>query len=228
MHNWYNWLLFLVFAASFIYTLSRLRVYFCLSYHRKDKDDRLDLRTTILGGLIAYEMHIPVMQVTNRQGIPWVETEVETGWGERETHAAAEQAYAGWNFIYYFKRPEEISRLFASMRQYAEKYHAFMDKLSPSLRCEVLRWRTIVATDDAAVTGVVTGLLWVLMAIWLTQLCRRLRFIYPPVVTVEADFQSRQWGTDFCCIFSVTVGNIINAVIVLLHNGAKQRRKQGI
>lgn len=224
MHNWYNWLLLFMSVSSIGYGLARMRVYFRVSYRRWGNDDYWDIRTTALAGVLNYHLQVPVVAVTKRQGVPWVETELETGRGETETHAVGEQRYAWDKLNYYWQHPEKLSRLAADVRRYGAQYQAFMDEMAQTLRCESFCWHTRVACDDAAATGVLTGLVRAGQEVWLVALRRRLRFVRPPVVTVDADFCGCHWGIDFNCIFSATLGNIINAGIVLLRHHPQQRR----
>lgn len=224
MHDWYNWLLLLTSVSSFWYFLARRRIYFRLSYRRTGTDDYWDICTTALGGVINYHLKIPAVAVTNRQGVPWVEAELETRRSETETHAVDEQRYVWERLGYYWQHPEKLSRLVTDIQRYGAKYQAFMDELAHTLRCESFYWRTRVACDDAATTGIFAGLLRAGQEVWLAALRRRLHFARPPVVAVDADFCSCQWCIDFSCIFSVTLGNIINAGIVLLRYHPQQRR----
>ena len=218
MHNWYNWLLLLTSVSAAWYFFARVRVYFRLSYRRTGADDCWDICTTALGGLINYHLQVPVVAVTKRHGMPWVETELETGQGETETHAGEEQRYAGEKLTDYWQHPEKLTRLVTDLKRYGAKYQAFMAEVAHTLRCESFRWCTRVASDDAAVTGVLAGALRAGQEAWLAALHRHLRFVRPPVVAVDADFCGCQCRTDFSCIFSVTLGNIINAGIALLRH----------
>jgi len=82
------------------------------------------------------------------------------------------------------------------------------------LQWEKLQWETIFGTDDPAVTGFATGLIWQAKYTILGLLAPRLHYHRAhPLIKVQPDFVTPQLNIYFESIFSLRVGNIM---VVLL------------
>ena len=84
-----------------------------------------------------------------------------------------------------------------------------------------LSWVTRVGAGDAALTGMVCGLLWAFKGTAFGVLAERMTFARRPVVRVLPDFQAVAFRTTFRCIVEARLGDIIRTGAGML------RRKRG-
>lgn len=67
----------LLATAIFTVALSRLKIYIRLSYRRNNADDTLRAEVYLARKLASYAIDLPVVSITGRNGLPWLETEIE-------------------------------------------------------------------------------------------------------------------------------------------------------
>lgn len=76
---------------------------------------------------------------------------------------------------------------------------------------EELHWVTRVGAGDAALTGMLCGLLWGAKGVVFGLLAERMAFTARPHVMVQPDFESVAFRTTFRCILRVRLRDIIRA-----------------
>lgn len=195
-----------------------LPLHFRLFYRRHGTNDHFVIDTTALGKLIRYRLKIPVSELTRSgKGFPWVETEIESRGGDKETDAGHEQEKS-WLWLSYTLQnhadvKEKINRLLVLVDDYSD----FMRWITNRIRFENFYWVTRIGLDDAAATAIAAGGCWaakscIAAALWRRHCCPRVR----PFIQVIPEYNQEVFHTDFECIFSVRLGHIIGAGIRLL------------
>jgi hypothetical protein len=92
-----------------------------------------------------------------------------------------------------------------------------MNELFLSIQCNKFDCKTVYGSDDAALTSIISGGLWALKSIMVNKLKNRIHLVNKPLINVTPLFNQQKFELDFTCIFSIRLGNVINATIKLLN-----------
>jgi hypothetical protein len=200
-----------------IFLLLRVKFYIGLNYQRQGANDSLTVTIYCWRKLLFYQMKIPVIAITD-QGRLWVETNIVTDQGEIGSNTEAE-IKAAWHWIEQtIRKPRLLLFLLRKLRNYIHFSRRLTRQLLTEVCCEKFYWHTQFGTSDAAVTGVMSGLLWSMKALVLSRLTRRIHFVAKPSIRVCPDFQDTGFTMEFKCIFSLRLGNVMNACFFVEKN----------
>lgn len=182
------------------YLLWHLKIYIEIQYTRNTDNDKFILEVYTLRKLIIYRLKIPVIEFTSEN--LWLKTKLETDKGAAKTHIKKEKRS--------FKKSIRI------VKHYQKIYYRFMDRLFIAIKCEKLIWKTIYGSEDAALASVITGGIWGLKSIIVNSLHHRICVVNKPLIQAIPQYNQQKFGMDFTCIFSIRLGNVINAAIKML------------
>jgi len=222
-----DWLIVILAGCTLAFVTTKVSVYIGLRYLRKGSDDFLAVNVFLPGNITLYSMKVPVIELTARKGLTWLEAEITANHGENETHSRREQRFVKNSFWIYLTQPRRLRKLLNSMRYYTRLYRRFMHKVIASICCERLYWKTTYGSEDAAITAIMTGVLWSIKAMIITFLKRRCNVTTKPVIEVIPVFDQAKVEVDFQCIFSIKLGNVIYASKSIYHSKAKEVARNG-
>ncbi|CQR48135.1 hypothetical protein BN1058_02483 [Paraliobacillus sp. PM-2] len=74
---------------------------------------------------------------------------------------------------------------------------------------EIIQWDTTIGMEDAASTGIFTGLLWSIKGSLLAILDQSFHLKEVPVIQVHSDFEKLTFQSTYECIFSLRLGQAI-------------------
>ncbi|MDR3593049.1 MAG: DUF2953 domain-containing protein [Negativicutes bacterium] len=222
-----NWLAVVLATVVVVYTLSRVKIFIRVVYHRKAADDFVRLEVYLLSRLLAYHTTIPLVKLTENHGLPWLETGLKSGRRGVKTSSGREQRFAAKTVDIYLHQPVKWRDMMREVNFIYRLYRRFAGQIKKAMLCEKFTWRTGCGFDDAALTGLATGLLWALKSQLLLFLKRRLNFAVRPVIAVRPVYTAAVVEVEFECIFTIRVGNVINAAWGLLHFPVKGVKGSG-
>lgn len=217
-----DWLMVAVVGAGMLYLLGRLNIYLQLTVFRSDGDDFVGIRVYVLRGILLYSMKVSIIELVSQSAVPWLESKIETSHGKTQTHSRREQRFVKRLLKLGVEHPRKIQQFFRNLWYKQQRYCRFMHKIIQSVCCEKFYWRTTFGFEDAAATAMTTGVLWSSKALVLTFLQKRTRFTADAVMKVQPVFGQNKLELDFQCIFSIRLGNLINAVTSAIYD-----KKQG-
>lgn len=197
--------------------LGRLKVYISLNYSRKGKDDLVRVDVYLLRRFVMYRLEIPVLKLAEQSKLPWFESELDVEEGKAKTYSDREQRFVKNTIDIYLNHPAKWRELLKSFRYYTRLYRKFMSRVLKDVTCEQLCWRTKLGVDDAAITSMIVGLLWAFKNSAVVLLRRRIKFIARPVLQVVPLFSHVGFETEVQCIFTIRLGNVINATLSLVN-----------
>ncbi len=206
-------------SAVVIMSLLLLHVtfYIGLDYQRQGADDSLIITIYCWRNLLFYQMKIPVIAISD-QGRLWVETNIATDQGEIGSNPDSE-IQALWHCLeQLIHKPSLFVSLLSKLHKYVYYSRRLTRLLLTAVCCEKFYWHMRFGTADAAVTGVMSGLLWSTTTLILCNLTKHIRFVTKPIIQVCPDFQTEGVITEFKCIFSLRLGNVINAFFFIEKN----------
>ena len=215
-----NWLIFSVIGTLLWYGLSRLTMYIELEYQRTAKDDNLVIKLYLLKGLVFYQLKMPIMEVVYEKKEIWLESKL-TAEKSAKTHTKEEMRTFKRLVLIYLKHPRKLQRLIRLVKHFMRNYIQIMDKITSSLCCEKFYLKTQLGFKDAEITGLSIGYLWFLKNLLLVRLSHKFCFKKQPVIKIVPSFKQAVVAVNFHCIFSIRVGNVINASLYfILHKEA--------
>jgi hypothetical protein len=212
-----TWVALWLAAAVVGYAVSRIRIYITLRYRRVSTDDSVAVDVALLNNIIHYHIDIPVVRIAERYGLPWLESKLETGQGEVETKSRREQVFIKNTWDIYRFHPRKWRTLLRTLRYYTRLYKKFTGHILARMTCEKLFWRTRLGTEDAALTSLASGALWAFKSQVYVYLKRRVKFAVAPAFQVSPIFNAAAFDVEFECIFSIRLGNVINAMLSLVN-----------
>jgi hypothetical protein len=136
----------------------------------------------------------------------WPETAIKTNGEVEKNHPEREKRFLQ-NTV---KDPVKLKKVIRAFQYYTWLYYEILDHILLSLRCRYFYWRTVIGCEDAALTGQITGLVWFIKELYLTRLRRKDALSKELKWEVLPAFGQNYLSVNFECIFTITLGNVIN------------------
>lgn len=216
-------------ASTFLFlALSRVRFYIRFTYRRKAGDDQLRVEVYSPGRVVAYVLEVPVIRLAERGDLPWLESTLRTPRGKASTRAGAERRFVRTTWHIYRHHPRHWRYLVDQIRYFRRMYMRLAGRLLAAMTCEKLIWRTGFGAADAALTGVSAGAVWAAKGQVHKYMKRRLAAVARPVFAVTPLYGRTALEVELECIFSIRVGNVINALASTIQLTGKGANKQWV
>ena len=209
------WLIIILANIVIICLLSYSKIYIALQYQRDGSNDYIAVHVYLFRRLLAYSMQVPMIEIGDITNSFWLKSKIKVGKSQDETHSKREQRFITKTAKFYILHPGRLKRIIRLVRYYIRLYCRVMNKIIHSLQCEQLQWKTMYGSEDAALTGIGTGLLWTVKSLMITRLKKHVIVTKKPIINVKPIFGQNSFKVDFQCIFSIRFGNVINAVRIL-------------
>ncbi|WP_378955533.1 DUF2953 domain-containing protein [Pelosinus sp. sgz500959] len=206
------WLLIILSEIIVTSLLLYTKIYLSLKCKRDGSNDYIEIEVYIMKGLLIYRMQVPIIEIIGKEKSLWVESEIRAGEKQDKTHTKREQRFIKEKFKFYLTHPKKLRRIVKKLRYYIRLYDQMMKNIIKALHCERLYWKTSYGSEDAALTGIMSGMLWTIKALLLTNLEKQVVFRAKPVIHVHPIFGHNHFEVDFQCIFSIRLGNVITAM----------------
>lgn len=198
--------------ALIISILFYSKIYIELIYRRKDSNDDLWVKVSMFHKLLNYDMQIPIIEIKNMQRAVWLKSKIKTQHSQQQTKEKREQRFIRKTLHYYLAHPGRLQYVLRLFRYCARLYLRIIGNITIALHCENFNWQTKYGAKDAALTGIVTGILWTIKSLILSRVQRKAVFESKPHIHVTPDFEEDDLKVDFQCIFSIRLGNVITTI----------------
>jgi len=210
-----TWLIIILANIVISFLLFYSKIYIKLKYKRDGSNDYIAVDVYIFRKLLAYSMQVPMIAIGDIKNPFWLTSKIETGQSQDATHIKREQRFVKKTMKFYMLHPRRLRRVVRLVHYYTRLYCKVMENFIHSLHCEELHWKTVYGSEDAALTGIGTGMLWSVKSLLITRLKKHVIVTQKPIITVSPTFGHNRFKVDFQCIFSIRLGNVINAVRIL-------------
>lgn len=194
-----------------------------IAYHRRNADDKIIFEMS-LWKLPKYTINTRLVDLYNTEASSNIKVKGKTSLGFMTRMLVTTLAvfpkrvgdFVDGHFVN-FKIPYDLKlikeKLVKTYRQYRRYLPAFKYLLSRT-KCLKFHWRTSLGLADAAVTGWVTGSLWVVKPLLLGKVFSLVTPVRRPVMMVRPEFSGKHLTIDFDCIFEVRIGYIMVTRII--------------
>ncbi|MBU2701008.1 hypothetical protein Ga0466249_002119 [Sporomusaceae bacterium BoRhaA] len=214
-------ILFLAFLGLFVSVViaaSCTTFYIAFDYHWQDANDKLTVTIYSKGKLFFYQRTLSVIQWVQKE---WLKREASMKKADSRQFIKVERKSSR----HFFRRLIRHPRLgLAGLRKTHRLFYYYrhvVQSFMTAFCCEKFYWKTQFSTSDAAMTGIASGLLWSVKACLLSQLMKNVRFAVCPAIQVSPTFRQPEFKTEFQCIFSFKLGNVMNAFLFIVKNVKK-------
>ena len=209
----YKFLLGIAVSFAITYLFMKIKVYIDIDYRRKLADDRLTVKIGVGPRQSLYVITVPVLELEQDHGAAWPAVELAAPQGEARTNVEREKLFLRNLVKIIFWHPDRWRKIKKAIKFYRRIYNRFVDRLLAKTSCEYFYWQTTLGHEDAAVTGLGVGLAWQLKTAVIWSMQQRLQFIVRPELNVKPVFDSNRLEVTLRCIFSIRLGNVINAAM---------------
>jgi hypothetical protein len=185
-----------------------------IDVNRDNEDDKITIGLKTLYGLLKLKTEIPFLMITFENGKPVLKYKVELANRKRSKLLARFTKLMSL---------EEGEGLYKAYRNNKYKIIPIIKYIAFKIRIRDLYLKLSIGTGNAAATGILYGILWIVLGSVMTY-ARSFFNISEPKITVIPIFDNVQIIVDFSCIISMKSGHIINAGIraipaLLIDNG---------
>jgi hypothetical protein len=206
------WLALVIATIMICCLLFFSKIYINVTYKRNGANDYISVNVYTVKKLVAYEMEVPVIEIVENKGLSWLESTIKTVQDQDKTHRKREERFMKKTAKLYGKHPQKLGHAIKEFHYYTQMYCRVIDKVLMSATCERFYWKTMYGTEDAASTGIITGLLWAGKAFIINRLKKHILCVEKPIIAVTPIFGRNQFDVDFQCIFSIKLGNVIKTI----------------
>ena len=206
------WLTAIAAQIVIILLLCYIKIYIRFAYQRDDSNDYMEVSIYTLRRVLVYSLQIPCIEFAGSENGSWLESKVKTGSSQDKIHTKREQRFLKKTIKMYMKNPQKLGQIIRRLRSFIGLYCRILDEVISKLCCEQLSWKTVYGSEDAAIAGIGTGFLWTLKGLMITRLKKHVMLAKDPIISVCPIFGQNSLKMDFQCIFSIRLGNVINAM----------------
>lgn len=223
------WLIIVAETMILLYMLWKSNVYISLTYKRVRNNDHLVISVYSFKHIFTYTMEVPVIEWEGDNGADSIKTKIETteAVDSVKTHSKREQRFIHKFIRKYFTNIRQWITMWKEFDDYLSRYKLFMGKLSGGLCCEQLSWHIRYGFYDAALTGVIYGIIWSVTERSIHYALKRARFMKKPSLQITPVFDRQILEIELHCIFRLKLGNVITAIWSMLYIMAKEAKGNG-
>lgn len=200
------------------------KIYIDVTYKREGTNDYISVKVYTIKKIVIYQMQVPIIEITENNGVSWLESTVKTVKSEDETYQNREKRFIKKAAQLYSLHPTKLKHAIKEFQYYTKLYCRVIDKVLQTATCEKLCWKTIYGFEDAANTGIMTGLLWTCKAFIINRLKKHVLFVAKPTIAITPIFGQNQFDVDFQCIFSIKLGNVIKTIKSIYNINSKEEK----
>lgn len=213
-----SWFLILIATIIFLILLARVNIYVELQFNRCNKDDYIAITVSALWQFLCYNIKVPAIMLIEHDNLPWVASEIKTSHEKAKTKVNREQRFLKKTINMMFFNPERFLHLFRLTKQIYRTYLNYMNRLARGIHCEKFEIRTKYGLDNAALTGILMGIIEAVTQVALLSMRNRIRFDARPSIKIQPIFEESQLTFELNCIFRIRFGNVIIATIEVVRN----------
>jgi hypothetical protein len=220
------WLFDLMAAGIVLLLLFRVNLYIDVRVLRQNEDDFIAITVSTLQKLFVYSLKIPAVKIIQDDVLPWLTTEIKTPKVTTETHIEREQRFAKKLLTLFVTNPRKFRHILRDATDFYNNYRFYTGKLLRGLHCEKFELKVVYGFEDAALTGVMMGVLGTITARMLTALQTQVCVETKPELTIKPLFGRSYFAMELTCIFRIRLGNVITASMATVSNSLHREAKR--
>ncbi len=199
-----NIMLYVLFAVLVILTfLHFMPIVVRMDVRKDNENDKITIGLKTFYGLLKLNTEIPFLEIVLENGRPGLKYKIEVSNKKRNKLLARFTKLLNM---------EEGGGVYKAYKRNKSKIIPAFKYITRKTEVNDLNLRLSIGTGDAAATGILYGVSWIVIGNIMT-LTRCYLKVYEPRIVVIPIFSKVQLSIDFSCIISLKLGHIINAGI---------------
>lgn len=196
-------LYFLPAVFLIILLLYMMPVAVSIEINREKENNKITIGLRTLYGLLKLKTKIPFLNITFENGKLALKYKVEVANRKRD------KLFARFTKLFSI---EEGESLYKAYKNNKNKFAPLLGYIAKKAKITDLKFKLHMGMGDAAASGVLYGIVWIIIGsvVTISKSCLN---INEPRITVVPVFNRIQLSFDFSCIISMKSGHIINAGI---------------
>lgn len=204
-----GFLLYILLLVVIVIFISLLRVRFDVEYHRREQDDNLIVKMSLLRGLIHYKSEVPTIDLEQRFFTPVLKMASEI---DKVAFDPVEEKELKVGIPITLRLVRRLPAMLKEGWRRFDRYNSVLHYLFRFVRCRRFYWRTEIGLNDAAYTGIMVGILWGVKSFLYKNFRSKIGFMSErPAIEVVPDYFNNKLALDLSCIFDIRIGHIIIA-----------------
>ncbi|ATW24091.1 DUF2953 domain-containing protein [Candidatus Formimonas warabiya] len=187
----------------------RFRIHFC----KEGKNDFISVTWQLIPGIWGITAEIPFIKISSGAIWPAIKMIAHVE-GEKGRHLWEEEKILDLNLT----NMKKIMAYLPVIMENTREYRILSKWLLSKITVREFSWFTEIGTNEAANTGMLTGILWSVKPMafaWFYHYVKK--FTRPPAIGVIPNFQKQIAASNVRCIFDVRCGHIIIGGIKALY-----------
>lgn len=183
-----------------------------------DSDDEILILFSTILDLVQYKLCIPYLKVLDGS-VEFSELTTKAKFVNENKNLKTKNSGESYIFEKFKKRLQKIE----DFSKYIALLRPMVYSLLQKIHMKNFRWTTEIGSSDAAVTGILTGMLWIIKGQFFSFIKEIFR-IEDVFINIKPYFNKLIFKTELFCIISIKIGHIINvgikiAYILILKGG---------
>lgn len=180
---------------------------------KKNDKEHIELGVIAIKGLIKFGFEIPfidIIKLGNKYSVEFGER-LESGEQEKDIVNKTKKL-----------RFDKLIKKFNKTKKMRDVFNAFINYLIKKIQIKKIIWKSNVGLDDAALTGIASGVLWMMKGLVVSLVSNKTN-LEEINIDITPYFDESVFETDFHCIIKLKLAHIIIASI----KGVKAKLKGG-
>ena len=210
--NW--WLLLTFFIIFIIIFMLVTKIHVTIIFFNENQNDHLQVGMKAWYGLISYTYRVPVIKGNDESfGVTMKE---ETGLENKKKDERKKEVTPSTVM--------ERIRTFQTIIHHVTDFYPIVKRFLSHIHVKKFEWKSEVGTGDAAVTGMLAGMVWTIKGCAIAIMSQYIKLKEKPIINVKPSFQKTVSATRLECIFSIRVGYAIGAGFKLVKQWYSRKR----
>lgn len=184
--------------------LSFIKLTVQLDFLQSKDNEYFKITLSILFGLISYTIRIPYMKWDDEEDAIVVEEKQYKGKKTKDTPKKKKKKLTMASIL---NKMEKFKHFLDHIVQFNKIVRRFLQHISVTK----LEWRSHFGTGDAAMTAILTGLVWSVKGNVIGLVSKNMKLKTKPVLEVVPSFQQSFVETRVVCMFSFRIGYAMGA-----------------
>lgn len=183
-----------------------------IKYVHSNDDDKLNVKVN-LWNIPIYRMSAPLIKIDENSASIVVAEKQSLG-GGKATEKSGDEKKVKITF-------EEILDLLKEAKEFLKHvvgFHKIVRRFLGHVSVRELEWRSNVGIGDAAMTGVLSGVVWSIKGIFVGMISNYMNMKQSPRVEITPNFHSAISQTYFKCMISFRLGQAIVAALLIVRH----------
>lgn len=204
------WLVLLLIISGFFLLFFRIKIYVLIRYRKTDNLEYIRFQVYLYKKVLVFTLFIPFRKDW-KSSIGIKEHFLFKFIKKRKSMLKKKISLRNW-IRRYVQNADEFRQLIKSSIQYYWSYQPVIKGFMQFIKCEHIKWKTVLGFEDVALTGQILGILCVFKEILIRRVKPKMNSNSSVYYSIIPSFGKTIFEMNFQCIFSVKLSHVISAI----------------